>query len=195
MIGSLSLLAIVVALILYVMYMFNQLVALKNRYLNAFAQIQVQLKRRYDLIPSLVETAKGYMKHEKETLQNVINARNGATSSLKEARVDDENSLQELSNANNKVSSEMSKFNVLMEAYPDLKASENMMKLHEELTTTENKVSFSRQAYNDAVMEYNTYRQSVPQSFFANSFGHPKDATLLEFEDTKEIQKAPEVKF
>lgn len=195
MIGSLSLLAIVVALILYVMYMFNQLVALKNRYLNAFAQIQVQLKRRYDLIPSLVETAKGYMKHEKETLQNVINARNGATSSLKEARVDDENSLQELSSANNKVSSEMSKFNILMEAYPDLKASENMMKLHEELTTTENKVSFSRQAYNDAVMEYNTYRQSVPQSFFVNSFGHPKDATLLEFEDTKEIQKAPEVKF
>lgn len=195
MMSLLFLLVVIVVLILYIMSIYNTMVTLKNRYLNAFAQIQVQLKRRYDLIPSLVETAKGYMKHEKDTLQSVISARNGANSTLKDAKPDNESSLNELTNANTKVSNEMSKFNILMEAYPDLKASENMIKLHDELTTTENKIGFSRQAYNDAVMEYNTYRQSVPPKFFAISFNHPKDAILLEFENSEDIQKAPEVKF
>lgn len=191
----LIILVLVVLVILYIINIFNRLVALKNLYLNAFAQIQVQLKRRYDLIPTLVETAKGYMEHERETLEAVVHARNGASSSLKNAKPEDETSMQELSDANTGLSQQMSKFNFLMEAYPDLKANENMLKLHEELTTTENKVSFSRQAYNDAVMEYNTYRQSFPTNFFATSFGHSKDATLLEFEDSKQIQDMPEVKF
>lgn len=191
----LVLLVLVVIVALYVINIFNRLVALKNLYLNAFAQIQVQLKRRYDLIPTLVETAKGYMKHEKETLEAVVNARNGASSSLKNASPEDSDSIQELANANTGLSKEMTKFNILMEAYPDLKASENMLKLHEELTTTENKVSFSRQAYNDAVMEYNTYRQSFPANYLAARFGHSKDAALLEFEDSEQIQDMPEVKF
>lgn len=195
MYAFLTILVIVVAILLYIISIFNNLVKLKNRYLNAFAQIQVQLKRRYDLIPTLIETAKGYMKHEKETLQSVINARNGASSSLKNALPEDEASIKELAQANTNLSNQMSKFNILMEAYPDLKASENMLELHEELTTTENKVAFSRQAYNDAVMEYNTYRQSFPPNFFAPRFGHPKDATLLEFEDSDTIQQMPEVKF
>lgn len=191
----LAIFVIVVVILLYIMSIYNRLVALKNRYLNAFAQIQVQLKRRYDLIPTLIETAKGYLKHEKETLESVIHARNGASSSLNNATPENGSSMEELANANTKLSQEMSKFNILVEAYPDLKANENMLAVHEELTTTENKVSFSRQAYNDAVMEYNTYRQSVPANFFATRFGHPKDATLLEFDDSEEIAKMPEVKF
>ncbi len=191
----LILLIIAVSIGLYIMSVYNRLIALKNTYLNAFAQIQVQLKRRYDLIPSLVETAKGYMKHERETLEKIVQARNGASGQLKSARPDNEQSMNELSKSNNELSSQMSKFNILVEAYPDLKSSENMMQLSEELTTTENKISFARQAYNDAVMEYNTYKQSVPPKFFAANFGHIKDATVLEFEDSKEIQKAPQVKF
>ncbi len=189
------LLVIIAAIGLYIMSVYNTLVELKNNYLNAFAQIQVQLKRRYDLIPTLVETAKGYMKHEKETLQRVIEARNGASGQLKEARPDNETSMHELGKNETNLTKEMSKFNILVEAYPDLKANENMMQLSEELTTTENKISFARQAYNDAVMEYNTYKQSVPPKFFAASFGHIKDATLLEFEDSEQIQDMPEVKF
>lgn len=191
----LILLGIVVVVAFYIMNIYNRLVALKNQYLNAFAQIEVQLKRRFDLIPTLVETAKGYMQHEKETFENIVNARNGASSSLKNAKPDDEGSMKELGDANNRLSSEVSKFNILMEAYPDLKANENMIKLHEELTTTENKVSFARQAYNDAIMMYNTYRQSFPANMLAVRFGHPKDASLLEFDDSEQIQKMPEVKF
>jgi LemA protein len=172
-------------------------VTLKNRYLNSFSQIEVQLKRRYDLIPNLVETAKAYMGHERETLEAVINARNAAAAILK--AMSDGNvggaQLSQLANAEGTLQGAMGKLNVTMEAYPDLKANENMMQLSEELTTTENRVAFARQGFNDAVMTYNTYRQSFPPVFFATKFGHPEDASLLQFEDSAEIQRAPEVSF
>ncbi len=191
----LVIIVLIVVVALYIMSLYNRLVALKNTYLNAFAQIQVQLKRRHDLIPSLVETAKAYMKHEKETLEDIVNARNNAKKSLENATPENEEGISQLRKSESELSSKMSNFNITMEAYPELKANENMMQLSEELTTTENKIGFARQAYNDAVMEYNTARQSMPTSFFANSFGHTKDANLLDFEDSKQIQEVPEVKF
>ncbi len=185
------------AIILYIISIFNTLVALRNRFKNAFAQIEVQLKRRYDLIPNLVETAKGYLKHERETLDAVIQARNSASKSLDAAHKNpaDASSIKELSQAEGNLAGAMGKFNVVVEAYPELKCNENMMQLTEELTSTENKVSFARQAFNDQVMEYNTYKQSFPQNVFAGMFGHIKDASLLEFEDSKQIQEAPKVSF
>jgi len=187
---------VIVGIIFYIVSIYNQLVTLKNRFQNGFSQIEVQLKRRYDLIPNLVETAKGYMSHERETLEAVISARNEAMAILKTASADPTGSaIQNLAGAENALAGAMGKLNVVMEAYPDLKASENMMQLSEELTSTENRVSFARQAFNDAVTEYNTYRQSFPPVFFAARFGHPKDATLLEFEDTAQIQAAPKVTF
>jgi LemA protein len=187
----------IVGILLYLVAIYNQLVALKNRYLNAFAQIEVQLKRRYDLIPNLVEIAKGYLKHESETLEAVIAARNAAMGSLKAAHADptDASAMRGLASAEQSLSGALGKLNFVMEDYPDLKANENMMQLHEELTTTENKVAFSRQFYNDAVTEYNTYRQSFPQSIVANNFGHTTDGTLLEFEDSAAMQAAPKVSF
>jgi LemA protein len=181
----------------YAINVFNTLVRLRNRYKNGFAQIEVQLKRRYDLIPNLVETAKAYMKHEQETLENVIAARNAASQGLAAAAADpgDATALQGLIGAEGALAGAMSKFNVVMEAYPDLKANQNMMQLSEELTSTENKVAFSRQAFNDQVMVYNTYKQSFPPVVIAATFGHGQDATLLEFEDSAAMQAAPKVSF
>jgi LemA protein len=190
-------LIIAAVVVVYVIAIFNRLVALKNRYQNAFAQIEVQLKRRYDLIPNLVETAKGYLKHERETLEAVISARNAAVKMLSAAAQQPGNAeaMKSLVGAEGALSGAMSKFNVVLEAYPDLKANQNMMQLSEELISTENKVSFARQAFNDQVMAYNTYKQSFPQNMLAATFGHGADASLLEFEDSAQIQEAPKVSF
>ncbi|MDX1736476.1 MAG: LemA family protein [Halioglobus sp.] len=182
---------------IFVVGIYNKLVTLKNRYLNAFSQIEVQLKRRYDLIPNLVETARGYMTHERETLDAVTTARNEAASVLKalgDGAVGGAG-MADLAKAEGALRGALGKLNVTMEAYPDLKANENMMQLSEELTTTENRIAFARQGFNDAVMSYNTYRQSFPPVVLASAFGHPTDANLLEFEDSEQIQEAPEVSF
>jgi len=191
------LLVVLGLLFLYVVGIYNRLVALKNRFQNAFAQIEVQLKRRYDLIPNLVETAKGYLKHERETLEAVIQARNAALAGLQQAaaHVGEAGAMQALGSAEGGLAGALGRLNVVMEAYPDLKANQNMMQVSEELTSTENRVAYSRQAYNDQVMEYNTYRQSFPQTLFANLFGHATDAALLEFADHEAIQAAPKVSF
>lgn len=190
-------LVILAVLGFWVASIYNKLVALKNRFENGFAQIEVQLKRRYDLIPNLVETAKGYLSHERETLEAVISARNQAMAGLQAAAADPGNgdAIRELASAEGMLGGAMGRLNVVMEAYPDLKANQNMMQLTEELTTTENKVAFARQAYNDQITEYNSYRQSFPPVVFASMFGHSTDAQLLEFEDSAEIQAAPTVSF
>lgn len=193
----LVLLAIIAGVAFYGVGIFNKLVTLKNRYENGFSQIEVQLKRRYDLIPNLIETAKGYLSHERETLEAVTNARNTAMAGLQAASAapGDPAAMGQLASAEGALNGALGKLNVVMEAYPELKANENMMQLSEELTTTENKVAFSRQAYNDAATGYNTYKQTFPPNIIANKFGHNVDATLLEFEDSAEIQAAPKVSF
>lgn len=183
-------------LIMWLVGIYNKLVTLRNRFENAFSQIEVQLKRRYDLIPNLVETVKGYMKHEKETLEAVIQARNQAVGGLQAAAANpgDAAAMQQLVGAETALSGTLGRLFALAEDYPDLKANENMAQLTEELTSTENKVAFARQAYNDAVTFYNTYRQQFPAVVFAGAMGHPEDAELLEF-DSAVIAEAPKVEF
>jgi LemA protein len=189
------LLLLVVAVVLFAISIYNRLVASRNRFKNAFAQIDVQLTRRHDLIPNLVETAKGYMAHERNTLEAVINARNLAAAGLRNAARDpsDPEAMKALAEAEQGLSGALGRLFALAEAYPDLKANENMMQLSEELTTTENKVAFARQSYNDSVMQYNTLRESFPNNLFAGWFNF-QAAELLEIED--EAKRAvPEVSF
>ena len=196
-ISTIVVLVILAGLVLYVISVYNQLVALKNRFENAFAQIEVQLKRRYDLIPNLVETAKAYITHERETLEAVTQARNQAMSGLQAASAapGDAAAMGQLAGAEGALSSALGRLNVVMEAYPDLKASANMQQVSEELTSTENRIAFARQAFNDSVMNYNTYKQGFPPVVLAGMFGHAQDASLLEFEDSEAIADAPKVSF
>jgi LemA protein len=184
-----------VILVMMLAGVYNGLVVARNKFKNAFAQIDVQLKRRYDLIPNLVETVKGYMKHEKETLESVIRARNEAVSAGQKAAANpgDPNAMKQLSGAESQLSGALGRLFALSEAYPDLKANQNMLSLQEELTSTENKVSFSRQAYNDAVMQYNNMRESFPTVIVASLFGFGQ-ADQFEITDASERQ-APKVSF
>ncbi len=188
-------LAILVVVAFFFVSVYNRLVAGRNAYKNAFAQIDVQLTRRHDLIPNLVEIAKGYMKHERETLEAVISARNVAVSGLKNAAAHpgDPNAVQQLAGAENALSGALGRLFALAEAYPDLKANQNMMQLSEELTSTENKVAFARQAYHDSVMSYNTSREIFPNSVVANMFAF-QPAQLLEIE-SPEKRAVPQVQF
>jgi len=196
-ISSIVFWGIIIGVIGFLISAYNTLVKLRNRYENAFAQINVQLKRRYDLIPNLVETARAYLKHESETLQAVTEARNAAAGGLARAAANpgDADAIRELSRAEGALGGALGRLNIAVEAYPDLKASANMMQLTEELTSTENKVSFARQAFNDAITAYNTYRQGFPVIIVAATFGHPRDAELLEFDDQAQIEQAPKVSF
>ena len=195
MIGMLILVAIVVVVAMVVAGVYNKLVGLRNRFKNAFAQIDVQLKRRYDLIPNLVETAKAYMSHEKDTLEAVIQARNQASTASQAAAANPGNpaAMQSLMGAESLLGSAMGKLMVTVERYPDLKANQTMSQLMEELTSTENKVSFARQAYNDAVMTYNTARETFPNVLIAGPFGF-QPAQLFEIQDEAE-REAPKVAF
>src|SRR5215510_5050027 len=191
-------LIVLVPLILIVFFAigaYNKLVGLRNRFKNAFAQIDVQLKRRYDLIPNLVETAKGYLKHERETLEAVIKARNVALAAAQSAAANpaDANAIKNLGAAETGLTGALSRLMVVSEQYPDLKANQNMMQLTEELTSTENKIAFARQAYNDSVMTYNTARETFPNVIFAGMFGF-LPAELFKIEDPSE-RTAPRVSF
>ncbi len=187
--------ALIIILVALVIGIYNNLVTLRNRFKNAFAQIDVQLKRRYDLIPNLVEVAKGYLKHERETLEAVIAARNTAVSAGKKAAAhpEDPSALKALVGAESALTGVMTRFFALAEAYPDLKANQNMMQLTEEMTSTENKIAFARQAYNDAVMTYNTARETFPNVLLAGMFGF-LPAELFELTNPAE-REAPKVKF
>lgn len=188
-------LAIVVAAVLFFVAIYNRLVEMRNRVKNAFAQINVQLTRRYDLIPNLVEAVKGYMKHERETLDAVITARNSAMSGLQAAAADPSNgeAIKSLAVAEQTLSGTLGRLFALSEAYPDLKANQNMLQLQEELTSTENKVSFARQAFNDAVLGYNNSREVFPNNFVTGMFNF-SPAEFLEIE-SEEKAEVPDVLF
>ena len=195
MIATVVLLAVIVFIIVFIVGIYNKLITLRNRYKNAYSQIDVQLKRRYDLIPNLVETAKAYLKHEKETLEAVINARNQAQAANDQAAAQpgDAGPMKQLLGAEAALTGAMGKFFALVENYPDLKANQNMMQLSEELTSTENRVAFARQSYNDSVTTYNSEREKFPNNMIANNFGF-KEAVLFLIEDEKE-KEAVKVSF
>ncbi len=188
-------LGIIVLLAFFAVGLYNGLVTARNAYKNAFSQIDVQLTRRHDLIPNLVETAKGYLAHERNTLEAVITARNAAVSGLKAAAANpgDPAAVQQLAGAENALSGALGRLFALAEAYPDLKANRNMMQLSEELTTTENKVAFARQSYNDSVMGYNNRREVLPSSIVAGMFNF-LPAQLLEIESPQK-REVPKVAF
>jgi LemA protein len=197
LIFAIVLLVLMVLSIGYFIGVYNKLVTYRERHKNAFSQIEVQLKRRYDLIPNLVETAKGYMEHEKETLTAVIEARNVALGGLKAAASlpGDPGAMKQLASAEAGLTGALGRFSMVMERYPELKANETIGQLTEELTSTENKIAFARQAFNDSVTTYNTYKQTFPPIMVAGMSGHGPDASLLVFEDSKEIKVAPKVSF
>ena len=192
---TIVILVVIAAIVFWGVGTYNRLVALKNRFENAFSQIDVQLKRRYDLIPNLVETVKGYMKHERETLEAVIEARNQAQQVEQKAAASpgDPEAMKQLMAAEGALTGALGRLFALREDYPDLKANENVQQLQEELTSTENKVAFARQAFNDAVMRYNTKRESFPASIIANAY-HFDEAVLFEIEDEAQ-REAPKVSF
>ena len=198
MLTTLILLAIVIAIAFWGVGIYNGLVTARNAFKNAFAQIDVQLQRRFDLIPNLVETAKAYMSHERETLEAVIAARSAAQSGLAAAKANpgDPDAMAQLAAAQGQLNAGLGRLLAVAEAYPDLKANQNMMQLTEELTSTENKVAFARQAFNDAVMAYNNKREMFPNSIFAGMFNFAA-ATLLEIPADKqaEVREAPKVQF
>ncbi|HLF22508.1 MAG TPA: LemA family protein [Burkholderiales bacterium] len=186
---------VVLLLIVLVVVLYNRLIVLRNRVKNAFAQIDVQLTRRHDLIPNLVETVKGYIKHERETLEAVIQARNTAVASLKAAAADPSRgeAVRQLGGAEGALSGALGRLLAVAEAYPDLKANQNMMQLSEELTSTENRVAYARQSYNDSVMDYNNARETLPNSIVAGAFRFTP-ATMLEIEDVAK-RAVPKVSF
>jgi len=188
--------AAVVAVAAWVVAMYNGLVTLRNRFKNAYAQIDVQLKRRYDLIPNLVEAAKGYLSHERQTLEAVIAARGAAVNAAQRAAAapGDPSAMAGLAQAEGALGGALGRLLAVFEAYPDLKANQNVLQVQEELTSTENRVSFARQGYNDAVMAYNTKRESFPENIVAGLFAF-KEAVLLEATESKEERQAPKVKF
>ena len=194
--GSWIALAVIVAVVIWAIAIYNGLVQLRNRFKNAFAQIDVQLKRRYDLIPNLVEAAKGYLTHERGTLEAVVAARGAAMGAAQKAAAapGDAAAMQGLAQAEGVLGGALGRLMAVFEAYPDLKANQNILQVQEELTSTENKIAFARQAYNDSVMEYNTKRESFPDTIFAGMFGFTA-ATLLEATESAEERKAPKVSF
>ncbi|MFN9806622.1 MAG: LemA family protein [Betaproteobacteria bacterium] len=194
--GWLILLGLIAVVVFWAIGAYNRLVELRNRFKNAFAQIDVQLKRRYDLIPNLVETAKAYMKHERETLEAVILARNSAVTANQAAAANpgSPSAMQGLMSAEGALTGALSKLFALSEAYPDLKANQNMMQLTEELTGTENKISFARQAFNDSVMTYNTATQQFPSNVLAGMFGFTA-AELLQATESADERKPVRVQF
>jgi LemA protein len=194
--GGWIVLGVIVVLAVWAVSIYNGLVALRNRFKNAFAQIDVQLKRRYDLIPNLVEAAKGYLKHERETLEAVTRARGAAVSAAQAAaaKPGDPAAMQGLAQAEGILGGALGRLLAVFEAYPDLKANQNVLQVQEELTSTENKVAFARQAFNDSVMEYNTKRESFPDVIFAGMFGFGP-AELLQATEAADERKAPRVQF